>query len=216
MRERRGTGRFGLGATVLAVAIGAGLGAASPARAQAPSTAPAARTPSYDWVSGRRRFMEGDVLTILIDEYSMASANRSSVSKQDRRRDMGLDARQGVRGGASSQFGADAGLRSTVAGEASERGQTSRQDRLSAELTATIVEVEPNGMLRIEGKKRITIDDHEQVITLTGRVRSEDVSAGNVVESARLADAEIAYESNGKLVRAKGGLIGRILGWFWP
>jgi flagellar basal body L-ring protein FlgH len=53
-------------------------------------------------------------------------------------------------------------------------------------------------------------------MTLTALLRPEDVSARNIVSSARLAEAEIAYTSNGKLDRPKGNIISRFFGWIWP
>ncbi len=97
-----------------------------------------------------------------------------------------------------------------------QRGQTTRQDRLTSEITVRVTGIEPSGALRIEGRKRMVIDEHEQEILLSGLLRPEDVPANNVVDSWRVADASITYESNGKLDNPKGSVLGRILGWFWP
>jgi flagellar basal body L-ring protein FlgH len=47
-------------------------------------------------------------------------------------------------------------------------------------------------------------------------VRPQDISARNLVESWRLADAELLYESTGDLGNPKKGIITRILGILWP
>ena len=188
--------------------------AAVPARGQTASEGTAApRAPRADWTSDRRYFRPGDVITVLVDEYTLASADKSSAATEDRRRDAGLAAN--LRG-RSPSAGVEAGVRTELDREFRARGQTTRRDRLTAELTARVVAIEPNGGLRIEGTKVITIDEHEQEITLRGVLRPEDVSAENVVESWRLADATISYRSNGKLERQGSGLLGRIIDWIWP
>lgn len=172
------------------------------------------RAARWDWVSDRRHFEVGDVITILIDEYTLASANKSSQALRDnqRRSSVGgtLDAGRGVQKSAGARY--DSGNR----GESRERGQTTRSDRISAEMTVRVVAVEPNGTLRVEGQRKMLIDEHEQEVILAGYLRPEDVSARNVVESWRLADAEISYRSNGALDRPRGGIISRIIGFFWP
>lgn len=171
--------------------------------------------PSFDWTGDRRQYVQGDIITILIDEHTLASANQSSHASRDRSRRSSVSAGYGgsaigTQSGGRGEFGTD------NRGESRERGQTSRQDRLTTEITARVVGIEPNGVLRIEGTRRMVIDQHEQDVTLTGLLRPQDVSANNIVESWRVADAEISYASNGKLGEPQGGIIGRIIGWFWP
>lgn len=170
------------------------------------------RAPRFDWVADRRAFVTGDIITVLIDEYTLASADKSSIASRDRSRQASLGAGYGVDG---AGMGGEGSYRSGMKGETRDRGQTRRTDRLNTEITARVVAIEPNGVLRIEGRKRMMIDNHEQEITLTGLVRPEDVGTDNVVDSWRIADAVIAYESNGKLDQPRG-LLGRILDVFWP
>lgn len=199
----------------LITAVVAPFAAVGPASAQAAAdTAAAVRVPQWDWTTDRRRFDEGDIITVLIDEYTLASANKSSLAERDRSRDLSLDGGFSVAGGSGTD--ADAGLRSRVGAESRRRGQTTRRDRLTAEITVRVVAVEPNGNLRVEGRKTVVIDEHEQEIALTGLLRPDDVSPGNVVDSWRLADAEVSYTSNGELDDPEGGILGRILGWLWP
>lgn len=209
MSITRGLMGLALGTTVL-------LAAAEPAMAQAAETSPPARASRSDWTADRRRFVEGDIITVLIDEYTLASANKNSTAKRDRSRDLGLGSGYSVSGPASASGDVNGSFRSRSGGESTERGQTTRQDRLTSEITVRVVGIEPTGVLRIEGSKRTIIDEHEQEITLTGLLRPEDVPATNVVESWRIADAVISYDSNGKLGNPKGSIFGRILGWLWP
>lgn len=76
-------------------------------------------------------------------------------------------------------------------------GKVGRQDTFTTRITATILDVKPNGVLVIEARKRIKIDEDEQIITLTGACRSDDVSADNTILSTQLADAEITAQHTG-------------------
>ena len=210
MRGRRAGIGMALGA---AAAIFA---AAAPAAAQESGDGAALRAPRWDWTADRRRFVEGDIITVLVDEYTLASANKNSLAQRNRSRDLDLDGGFDTRSTTASGLDANAGVRSRVGGESRQRGQTTRQDRLTSEITVRVTGIEPSGALRIEGRKRMVIDEHEQEILLSGLLRPEDVPANNVVDSWRVADASIAYESNGKLDNPKGSVLGRILGWFWP
>ncbi|NLG61399.1 MAG: flagellar basal body L-ring protein FlgH [Candidatus Cloacimonetes bacterium] len=203
---------------MMAVLLLSVLGSAS-AHAQqntAPTQAtPAAQLPApVSWTGDRRHFEVGDIITVLIDEQTIASADRSNVAADDRTSVLALDG--GFRAGTGGTNGARASVRSTNSADSRQRGQARRSDRLAAEITVRVVEVEPNGVLRLEGTKTLRIDEGEQSITLTGLARAHDVSARNVIESWRLADAQIAYTSNGKFAQPKRSLISRIIGILWP
>ena len=189
---------------------------AGSAHAQQPdATAQATQLPApVSWTGDRRHFEVGDIITVLIDEQTIASADRSNVAADDRTSVLALDG--GFRSGVGSSTGANASIRSTNSADSRQRGQARRSDRLAAEITVRVVEVQPNGILRLEGSKSLHIDEGEQSITLTGMARAHDVSSRNVIESWRLADAQIAYSSNGKFAEPKRSLISRILGILWP
>lgn len=213
--DRRAVGRIArTGRTwLLALATAAILLPGGTALAQE-TTASATRAPRWDWTADRRRFGEGDVITVLIDEYTLASANKSSQALRDNKRKSSLSGH--VDSGTGIGAGASVGYGSGNLGESRERGNTTRSDRLTTEMTVRVVAVTANGTLQVEGRKKLLIDEHEQEVTLRGYLRPEDVSARNVVDSGRLADAEIAYTSNGKLDRPRGGILSRIFGKLWP
>lgn len=77
------------------------------------------------------------------------------------------------------------------------KGQVGRKDTLITRVTATVIDVKPNGDLVLEAKKDIRIDADRQVITLTGICRSGDVTAQNTVLSTQLADAKIDIQHSG-------------------
>ena len=173
-------------------------GVAVPVAGQQPAEAvPAAQAAGppvrQSWLSDRRTLGVGHIVTILVDEQTLASADKDVTALRDRSRDVGVDLNSS---GASLRTNNDVSDR--------QRGESSRRERFVAEISARVMEMGPGDIVRIEGVKRLQIDDHEQEVTIRGWVRSTDVSVRNTVESWRLADAEILYDSNDNLGKAGG------------
>jgi flagellar L-ring protein precursor FlgH len=76
-------------------------------------------------------------------------------------------------------------------------GDSSQSNRLIGNITVTVVQRLPNGNLVIHGEKRLTLNQGDETIRITGIVRPADISPGNVVPSYKLADAKISYSGRG-------------------
>ena len=63
-----------------------------------------------------------------------------------------------------------------------------RQDRFTTRITAEIVDIKPNDNLVLQARARIAYDDEISIVTLTGVVRSIDISPDNTVLSTQLAE----------------------------
>lgn len=177
--------------------------------AQAPAT------PSrQSWTSDRRDFRVGDVITVLVDEYTLATANQGTFSSDRRFRDARVGARQTVVPTAPSGGGIE--FSTANAGESRQRGEAIRQNRFQGEMTVRVLEIDPTGLLRIEGTKVVNIDKNREELVLRGWVRPQDVSSQNLLDSWRVGDAELVYTSKGPLSRPRGGIISRIIGAIWP
>jgi flagellar L-ring protein precursor FlgH len=77
------------------------------------------------------------------------------------------------------------------------KGSTGRQSVLKARITARVVEVLPNGDLRIEANKLVKINKEDESLSLSGIVRTRDVSADNAVASTAVGDLKIALNGKG-------------------
>ena len=94
------------------------------------------------------------------------------------------------------------------------QGSTARRGDLQARITARITEIEPNGLLRVEGTRSVRVNGEEERITLKGAVRSQDVQSDNTVLSTYLADATIEYTGEGTLASAeRPGILTRLFNW---
>jgi flagellar L-ring protein FlgH len=170
-----------------------------------------AQSGRQSWTADRRDFVVGDVITVLIDEHTLAAAQQGDFASDRRFRELGLSAVQNV-GGAGTNVRGD--VRSSNQAESRQRGEATRQNRFQGEMTVRILSVETGGLLRVEGRKVINIDRVSEELVLRGLVRAQDVSSRNVVDSWRVADAELVYTSSGQ--RPRGGILGRMLGAIWP
>ncbi len=96
-------------------------------------------------------------------------------------------------------------------------GKTSRKSRLIGTVTAKVVEVMPNGNLRIEGRKEIILNNERQILIISGIVRPEDIESDNTVLSTRLTDTKIYYLGKGVIQEVQSpGWLGRIINRVWP
>lgn len=171
-----------------------------------PTDAVPAPVGRLSWTSDRLPLRVGDLLTIVVDENTVAAERQSNVANNTRSQNASLDA-----------LPAPEDLRSVGIGYDARSNQTGRVERagsLVSVLSVRVTEIEPNGIARIEGKKIVLVDGRRQEVLLTGVVRSEDVSAGNAILSSRIADAEITYK--GKKLGPSTGIFGKILGLLWP
>jgi flagellar L-ring protein precursor FlgH len=161
------------------------------------------------WLSDRRDFHLGDIVTILVDEYTLTSLDKQVNATDSRRRSLGF--------GLSTPSGnKDFDITSNNDAESQNHGLDARTNRLTTEMSARVVAIAPNGLMQLKGTKGILVEQSKVHLMLTGWVRVQDVSAQNIVQSFRMADADLDYEAEGPLGKAKSGIIGRLLGAFWP
>jgi len=182
---------------------------ATPASAPAASAVPAPAPARSSWVSDRRQFAVGDIITVLIDDYTISTAVKENLAQDTRNRGFGLSARLP----STSQT---ANIDARNAADQTQRGQARRENRFQNEMSVRVVGTGPNGLLQVKGTKKIDVDKQLQDIVFTGWVRAQDVSVTNVVESSRVADAQLGYASPGNLGKPKQGIVSKVLGVVWP
>ena len=96
-------------------------------------------------------------------------------------------------------------------------GETIRRGSLTGTISAMVVEVLPSGILRVEGKKIISVNNEEQTMVISGLVRSRDINSDNEVDSSKIANMRIDYFGSGLVSEAQSpGWLGRIFLKLWP
>lgn len=166
--------------------------------------------PAPSLFSDRRAQKVGDILTVEIVETATAQATAQTALTSENKNK--------IDGGGSGAldfiplFGLDANQKSEQKGD----GRTSRQGTLRARLTAKVIEVLPNGNLKIEGQRMVEINGEKQQTILTGVVRPEDISPENTVPSYLIAEAKISYHGKGMVQDAQApGYLSRFIHWFF-
>jgi flagellar L-ring protein precursor FlgH len=162
----------------------------------------------------------GDLVTVRISEKPRGKLSAKTETSRDSSIDAGIDdllgymkALQGKNSRLDRKSMFKANLKSDFAGE----GQNNRDGELEAYVTARVVQVLPNGNLRILGKQEIQVNNETQYITLSGLIRPEDIDTNNEVQSAYVADARIAYSGRGAIAdKQRPGWLMRVVDNAWP
>lgn len=143
----------------------------------------------------------GDSLTIVIAETSVASNSAQNTSKKTSHFGGAISADSAFNHAGNLDLG------SGFDGA----GQTSRQQRMVAQISVVVDEVLPNGDLHVSGAQALKINGEHTNIRLKGRVRRADIGSDNSVLSTRLADAVIDYDGAGFVARsARPGILTRV------
>ncbi|MEM9756558.1 MAG: flagellar basal body L-ring protein FlgH, partial [Pseudomonadota bacterium] len=144
------------------------------------------------WASGRQSLFgdrraqtRGDILTVVIEIDDGASISNATDRSRTAAEQLSLAELFGLPqlldrrlpDGASSADGADISGSSSSSGE----GSVTRTEELTLRVAATVTEVLPNGVLRIEGTQEVRVNFELRELIITGFVRPEDISRRNEI-----------------------------------
>ena len=156
-------------------------------------------------VSDKRAAAVGDILSIVVQESSVASKdNSTSTSKKT-----GLDASI-----SSFLYSPQASALLTKAGKLPAlkvdakhdfdgSGKINNSERIVARVAVTVIDVLPNQNLVVEGRRQTSFAGESQDVVLRGVVRPFDIAANNTVFSYNVADASIRFISKGTVSDAQ-------------
>lgn len=142
-------------------------------------------------VQGLRR---GDLITIHVVENTVAVGTGSVKDQRSFNAQSGLTQMLGLigpRSGLSNLFAPSSN--ETLAGQ----GQTNTTTQLTTDLTGQVVDVLPNGVLVVEARRSVDINNQQQTAILRGLVRPADVAADNSILSTSLGDLEVELQGKG-------------------
>jgi flagellar L-ring protein precursor FlgH len=169
-----------------------------------------------------RAMRVGDILTIKIVENHKGSKSAETSAERDSTIHNSLTGGAfgyigipGIRLGAEATRGL--GIDASAANKFGGKGATNRQGTLTGTISVIVTEVLPNGDLRMEGRREVTVNSEKQLMTIGGIVRRVDVDTKNTVLSSSIADAKIVYSGLGVVddVQRPGWLV-RVLDWVSP
>jgi flagellar L-ring protein precursor FlgH len=159
-------------------------------------------------VTDTKAYKVGDNITVLV--YENASSTTTAGTSSDKSSGFNFAAK-------SHNFDThsiDQSAHLDMGNQAQGKGKIERSGKLLAQLTVTVVSIEPTGLLVVSGDQVINVNDEKQEIKLEGKVRRSDINENNTVLSTRLSNAKISYTGDGILGdRQRPGIITRILNW---
>lgn len=167
---------------------------------------------SYFFQDAKAGFI-GDIVTVKIVE----NAKGSKDAKTQTGRSSNLSTSTTSFFGTPANTLAGLGAGTTFSNEFDGDGATSRSGSLTAEVTAVVTAVYPNGNLAIKGRREVLINHEKEYISVKGIIRPEDVGPGNTVLSNVIADAKIEYSGLGAISdKQRPGWLMRIVDMIWP
>ena len=151
----------------------------------------------------RRAGGRGDILTVVIEIDDKAEISNSSGRSRSGKEKLGIPSLLGIPqrldtvlpDGATTADAVNSTSSSSYAGN----GNVARKEKLTLRVAATVVEELPNGVLRIEGRQEVRVNNELRELLVSGYVRPVDVSRQNEITYDKIAGAQISYGGRGQI-----------------
>ena len=175
------------------------------------------RDTSHSLMQDIKAWKVGDIVTITVSE--KAQASKQSTVQTGKSKDFSGDLKfNGLTyAGANLLEAAETGYTGKFANNYKGTGTASRNDTMTTYMTATVVEVLPNGNLVIRGSRWTKVNEETQQIILEGMVRPNDINRNNQILSQNIADAKIFFVGKGTVSSTqKTGWLGQLFDYISP
>ena len=86
-------------------------------------------------------------------------------------------------------------------------GDSDLKNKLSGDISVSVVEVLPNGNMVIRGEKVMTINQGNEYLRIGGMISPRDIDSTNSISSKRIADVQMSYVGDGPTND------GNVMGW---
>ncbi len=156
----------------------------------------------------------GDILTVTLNEQTKANKNEDLQTQKANNMKVNAPNILGMSAAALLGHGLETEMEATR--KFNGNGGSNQSNSLTGDISVTVIDVLPNGNLRVRGEKRVTLNQGDEYIRLSGIVRPVDITAGNIIPSDKVADATIMYTGDGAVADAgKMGWLARIIQSAW-
>lgn len=161
----------------------------------------------YSSQGAARNYKPGDIITIKISESTSAQSKATTKTEKESKTEVTAQPRIPIFKKVMNKIVGEQKINNEFDGE----GTTTRSGSLDGTITATVLEVLPNGNLLIEGSRNIAVNKENQIMRVRGVARPKDIDAKNTIDSKLLADAQIKFDGKGTVSRAnRHGFMTRI------
>lgn len=157
----------------------------------------------------------GDIITVIFDESYRSS--KSAQTKADKSSEIDFNPGS-IFGSTPSVNGIGFGMSVDSERSFKGKGDADRSNSLRGQISVTVSDILPNGVLKIRGEKWLTLSEGDEYIRIIGLIRPQDITPNNTVASSKVADARISFGGRGALNNAtKQGWFDRMLmSPWWP
>lgn len=163
-----------------------------------------------------------DLVTIIISEQSAASKKATTNASKTATQDDSVSDMLGLPTTASLQIAKkymhfSPSVKGSAKSNFAGKGDTTREGKLTATITAKVMEVLPNGNLVIESRKEILANNEKEILVFRGIINPDNISSNNTVQSQYVADAQIYLVGDGVLSdKQSQGWFTRFIDSIWP
>ena len=179
----------------------------APRAAPAPATgslySAASYRPSFE---DRRARLVGDLVTIQIVE--TVTAKQASSSTVDRSSEVsgGVTALPFAKATLTDKLSLGASSGNTFSG----KGGTESANTFQGSITATVIDVLPNGHLVVAGEKQIGVNQNVDVLRFSGTIDPRAMQPGSIINSTQVANVRVESRGRGAQSEAQAmGWLGR-------
>jgi flagellar L-ring protein precursor FlgH len=172
--------------------------------AEIPRPQPISHIDNSLWQPGAQSFFHdpramhiGDVITVNVSVTDTAKLQNTTSRSRTNSEDAGM----------TNFFGLEKALPSSVDPTSLVKmgsdnsnvgaGSIARSETINMTMAALVSQVLPNGNLVISGHQQMRVNGEMRDLTVSGIVRTEDITADNVVDLSQIAEARISYGGNG-------------------
>jgi len=150
----------------------------------------------------RRARVIGDTVTVLIAENVTASQKSTSTVNRASSIDSKITALPFNSLEGLGKMGIGASTNNAFSG----KGGTESANTFSGSITATVIDVNPNGHLVVAGEKQIGVNQNVDVLRFSGTVDPRLVQPGSVISSTQVANVRV--ESRGRGAQGEAQTVG--------
>ena len=151
----------------------------------------------------RRASRRGDIMTVVIEINDQAEISNSTDRSRSGSEAMAIPQFLGLPQLIDRQLPGDAtlgnGVNASGSSSSSGDGSVRRNEKLTLRVAATVVDVLPNGVARIEGSQEVRVNFEVRELLVSGFVRPEDISRQNEITYDKIASARISYGGRGQI-----------------
>ena len=173
-----------------------------------------------DLFAYRRATRTGDVVTVRIDEQSLADGEANTKLDRQSSYQAGITAMLGLMNQLSTaddRITPATMIDATSTSKFKGAGSSDRTTSVQATIPAVVVGSNRSGLLRIEGHRVIQVNQEEHHFYISGLVRRDDINDLNEIPSARIAEAEMEFTGRGSLTnQARQGWLHSVFDVIWP